>query len=50
MGRGEKPFAPTKYDSQPISQPYKNRRSINWNDSMGNVNITSVQGVVEVSR
>ncbi len=32
MGRGERPFAPTNYDSQPINQPDKNRMEINWND------------------
>nr|MDJ0900915.1 hypothetical protein [Xenococcus sp. MO_188.B8] len=31
-GRGERPFAPTNYDSQPINQPDKNRMEINWND------------------
>ncbi len=32
MGRGERPFAPTNYDSQPINQPDKNRMEINWNN------------------
>ncbi len=32
MGRGERPFAPTNYDFQPINQPDKNRMETNWND------------------
>ena len=28
MGRGERPFASTNYDSQPVHQLYKNRMKL----------------------
>ena len=28
IGRGERPFAPTNYDSQTVHQPYKNRMKL----------------------